>query len=425
MTRLRAAAPRRASSLVRWVVLSAVVIAAAGGVYAVYAYLRPRVTVTEVVRAPVVQAFYATGTISPVREYPIKSNTAGVIAEVLVDKGSRVKRGQPLAVVTEPELTFREKQAEAELSERTARADEKSSPVILEFTDRLKVTAEMLDIARREELRLTRLLETHAATQNDLDRAMDRVKELVRESEALKAQRAAKQLELKKDAAVAEAAVEIARWNLEQQTLKSPVDGMVLDRPLSVGTRLAVNDHVMQVADVSPAKLVMRAQVDEENVTGVFTGQTVQMTLYAFPARPFEGVVQTIYPKADPDRRTFEVDVKLDEPDEKLSAGMTGELNFIADEKPDGIVVPSQAVQGREVWAVRDRRLEKVTVETGLKNVYRTEIVSGLAPGDRIVITPVGDLRTGQVVRTQYMDPETAAGLNKPKAVDSTFKGFN
>ena len=71
---------------------------------------------------------------------------------------------------------------------------------------------------------------------------------------------AREQLELERELQVAKAALDTANWNLEQQTLSRPIDGVVLDRPLSVGTRLAINDHVMRVADVRPEKLVMRAR---------------------------------------------------------------------------------------------------------------------------------------------------------------------
>src|SRR3954469_4910716 len=90
---------RRAQSSVRWVLTASVVIAALI-VAAVLAlrYLRPVVVVTEAVEGPVVQAFYSTGTIQPVREFPIKSNTAGILTDVKVDKGDHVTKGQPLAV---------------------------------------------------------------------------------------------------------------------------------------------------------------------------------------------------------------------------------------------------------------------------------------------------------------------------------------
>ena len=110
---------RRAQALVRWIVGSAAAAAVVLGVGAGFLhYVRPSVTVTEVVEGPVVQAFYSTGTIQPVREYPIKSNTAGILTEVKVDKGDHVKKGDPLAIVTDPALIYTADKTKAELDEK-------------------------------------------------------------------------------------------------------------------------------------------------------------------------------------------------------------------------------------------------------------------------------------------------------------------
>jgi HlyD family secretion protein len=392
--------------------------------WGIYQYARPLVTVTEVVEGPVVQAFYSTGTIEPQREYPIKSNTAGTITQVHVDKGDRVSKGQPLAVVTDPAQLYTVEKAQAELNEKLSRADEKTSPVLMEYDARLKGAQALLEIAQREVKRVTDLMQINAGAQNDLDRAMDRVKQLLTDAEAIRAQKAAKKLELDREVEVARSALNIARWDVEQQTLRSPIDGVVLDRPTSLGTRMAVNDPIMRIADVAPENLVMRADVDEEDIASVREAQTVRMTLYSFPGQVLSGRVTRIYDQADESRRTFEVDVKLDDPNQRLQPGMTGELAFVVATRDKALVIPAQALQDGGVYVVRDRRLQKVPVQTGLKSIERVEVLSGLAPGVRVVITPATSMRPGQVVRSDYIDPVTAAGLNKPPPIVEAFKSF-
>ena len=419
---------RRASSLVRWVVLGAVVLAGAAVALSVYRSFRPVVTVTEVVQAPVVQAFYATGTLSPVRDHPIKTAVEGIVQRLpdgpLIDKGSRVEKDKPLLKVVDPELELLALRAKAELDEKRARADEKTSPVLAEFDARIPATLELLDLARAEQRRVTQALEKRAATQVDLDRAIDRVKGLWKESEGLKAQKATTLLRLKADLDVAESAHRIALWNLDQQTLRSPIDGVVLDRPVSPGTHLNVNDPVMLIADVRPQNLVMRAQVDEENMTLVRDGQEVQMSLYSYPGRVFTGRVAKIYDKADAQRRTFEVDISIEKPDDRMAAGMTGELAFIVASKDVALVAPRQSLQANKLYGVRDGKLTVLDAQIGLTSIERLEVLSGLKPGDRVVISPVAGLREGQPVRETYMDPTTAAGLNKPKAKEIFRGGF-
>jgi multidrug efflux pump subunit AcrA (membrane-fusion protein) len=417
---------RRAQSNTRWIVTTAVAaVVVVGVVLAILRFSSPLVVVSEAVEGPVVQAFYSTGTVQPDREFPIKANVAGTIAEVRVDKGDSVAKGQPLAIMAEPGLVFAQRQAQAELEEKQKRADPKSSPVLQEFDARISAGGAQLDIAQRELARIKSLIEKDAASQTDLDIASDRAKTVWTLVESAKAQRATRQLELERELQVARSALDTANWNLEQQTLKSPIDGVVLNRPLSVGTRVAINDVVMTVADVRPEKLVMRAAVDEEDVTKVRVGQMVRMTLYSYESRTFEGKVARIYPQADPERRTFEVDVQIIDPDPRLSPGMTGELAFIMDAKERAVVVPSQAVQKGAIYTVENGRLRKLSAEIGLRGIERSEVRSGAKPGDRVVISIVGDIEEGRRVRTSYTDPVTAAGLNKPKQVNDTFKGFN
>jgi multidrug efflux pump subunit AcrA (membrane-fusion protein) len=85
---------RRAQSTARWIVTAAIAVAAVVAVIlTVIHFSSPLVVVTEAVEGPVVQAFYSTGTVQPVREFPIKANVAGTIIEVRVDKGDAVTKG--------------------------------------------------------------------------------------------------------------------------------------------------------------------------------------------------------------------------------------------------------------------------------------------------------------------------------------------
>jgi multidrug efflux pump subunit AcrA (membrane-fusion protein) len=199
----------------------------------------------------------------------------------------------------------------------------------------------------------------------------------------------------------------------------------VLDRPIALGTRLAINDPIMRIADVTPANLVMRAAVDEEDVTKVRIDQEVRMTLYAFAGQVLRGKVTRIYDQADESRRTFEVDVRLSGLNDRLSPGMTGELAFIMAEKEKAIAIPAQSVQGGAIYGVRDGQIVKLDATIGLRSIERVEVLNGISMGDRVIVSPIGDLPEGKAVRTRYIDPAKAAGLNKPAVKDESFKGFH
>jgi len=414
---------KRGSIAVKLIVTGALL---AGGGWLGWKYLRdyayPEVIATKVVEAPVVQAFYATGTISPDREYPIKANNPGLLTQVKVDKGDKVKRGDILAMVSEDSVEFRYRQAGAELEQRKAMSRE-DSPILVEYDQRLKSLETLLEIALRQEKRQTDALALKAAAQSDLDQAMDRVKTLVGEIEQVKSQKESRKIDLKKDLDVATAAMEIAKWNLDRQTITCPIENAtVLNRPQSTGTRLGVNDPIMIIADVRPDVLLMRAQVDEEEITRVKVGGLVHMTLYAYGGRVFNGVVKKKYEKADPDRRTFEVDVEMTDKDPGFSPGMTGELAFIASQKDKANVIPSQAVQSGKVYGVIDGKLAEINVKLGLKSIERTEVLEGLDPQTLVIISPILGIDPGSRVRMKWMDPTQAANLNAPKK-EEAFKG--
>lgn len=418
---------RRKMTWKRVVVLLIVLGVAVAAGKATYAWLRPVVTVTKVMRGPVVEAFYATGTVLPDDEFPVKASLAGTLTEVTVSKGDTVKQGQRIGFVEDPEMRFRLAQAQAELHERQKLADASTSPPLAEFDAKISALNEQMAIADREKDRVSKMVQSGAANSTDLDQVQDRVSRLVADLAGQKAQRQAKKLELDKNVEVAQAALDIAQWNVDQQILRAPVDGKVLDRPQTLGTRLAVNDHIMQVADVRPENLVMRCSVDEEDIVRVQPGQKVQMTLYAFAGRePFIGKVKQIYDKADEVRRTFEVDVAFENVDPRLAAGMTGELAFIIAEKDSALLVPSQAIQAGGLWTVgADGRLAKIDgAKVGLRSVERTEVGGSVTEGQTVVISALGALGTGQRVRLNHMDADVAAGLNKPVEKTDGFKGF-
>ena len=414
----------RPRGFVKVVAFAAALLAVTTIAFALFWFSRPAVTVTRVIEGPVIQAFYATGTVRPRLEYPISSSVGGIVEQVMVRQGQAVTKTQALALVNDPNLRYEADRARANLKTRRDFADPDKSPVLLQFDRQISATQQMLEAAKNQEDRFTSLAQRSAASANDRDQAFEHAKKLWGDLESLKAQRAARLRELQQDVETAESAERAAQENLNRQTLRSPIDGVVLDEPIAQGTRVEINGHVMQLADVGPGSLIMRAAVDEENIAGVDRDQHVKMTLYSFPGRTFDGVVEQKYPKADSTRRTFDVDVKFASAEPKLQPGMTGELAFIEQTRDRALIVPSQAVQDNAIWTIHAGKLAKTTAAIGIRSIERTEIAAGLGVGDTVVISPISGLTEGELVRVgSTIDPKVAADLNKPKTSE-VFKGF-
>jgi multidrug efflux pump subunit AcrA (membrane-fusion protein) len=175
----------------------------------------------------------------------------------------------------------------------------------------------------------------------------------------------------------------------------------------------------MRIADVRPQSLVMRAAVDEEDIAQVNVGQVVRMTLYAFPGRTFDGKVLRIYDEADSSRRTFEVEVGIDEPDPRLAPGMTGELAFVVAEKLDATIIPAQAAYDDALYVVHDGRVRRLPAKFGLRSVDRVEVLSELSPQELVVIGLIDHDSDGDRVNTRFTDPKQANGLTSAATAGS------
>ncbi len=414
----------RQQGFVKVFVIAAIVVVVVAIAIGVFWFSRPGVTVTRVIEGPVVQAFYATGTVRPRIEYPISSNVGGLVTQVLVSQGQTVHKDEPLAIVSDPNLQAEADKARANLQTRIEFADIKSSPILMQFDRQISAAEGMLQVAQQQEERFTSLSEKNAASANDRDSSIEHKKKIWGDLESLKAQRLAKLRELQQDVETAQSADRAAKEILARQTLRSPIDGVVLDQPIAQGTRVDINGHIMQLADVAVQSLIVRAAVDEENVAGVEISQHVKIALYSFPGRTFDGLVVERYPKADATRRTFEVDIRFVAPDPKFQPGMTGELAFIQQTRDNALIVPAQAIQQNAVWTLRSGHLAKSPAQIGIRSTERAEITNGLKEGDLVLISPLAGLQDGQLVRiAATIDPKAASDLNKPSTT-AVFKGF-
>ncbi len=165
--------------------------------------------------------------------------------------------------------------------------------------------------------------------------------------------------------------------------IRSPIDGVVLERYVEEKEVVALNQKLLLVAN--PKDVLMKAAVDEEDVARTEIGKTVQMQLYAFADQVMEGRVIEILPTADPANKTYEVKVQFVDPPAKLRVGMTAELNFIEDVRTGTLVIPTSAVQDDKVYMLRNGQYEPVDVKVGIRSLEKVEILSGLQEGDSIV----------------------------------------
>ncbi len=326
--------------------LSVAVVAAAGG-YLYYFRAPPAVTVTPVERGPVVEAVYATGVVEPVHWAKVAPAVTGRIREIRARDGDRVEAGEVLLRLDDEEACAR--LAEAEARER---------------------------FLGQEVERLRTLFERGVVSRQALDRAMS-----------------------EHDQAVA--AVAAARQCVNDRTIRSPIDGVVLRQDGEIGEVVDTDDVLFWVGRPRPLRIT--AEVDEEDIPLVEPGQTVLVRADAFPGRDLEGTVGQITPQGDPVTKAYRVRIALPA-DTPLMPGMTTEVNVVVREEPDAMLVPASAVVDGHVWVVRAGSAARVPVTIGVKGRKAWEVRQGLGGDELVIVVPPDDLAEGEEVRPRRAD---------------------
>lgn len=179
-------------------------------------------------------------------------------------------------------------------------------------------------------------------------------------------------------------------------TLTAPADGQILQRDGEVGQLIPANQPIFYFSCCAPLRI--EAEVDEEDILLVQSGQRTLIRAPALPGRILEGQVAEITPKGNPVTRGYRVWIRFAE-DPPLRIGMTTEVNIIVSERSDALLIPATAISEGQVWVVRDARLHRQPVQAGITGEAKIEMLSGLSETDRIVIRPAAGLREGRRVR--------------------------
>jgi len=194
------------------------------------------------------------------------------------------------------------------------------------------------------------------------------------------------------DAARAKGPEELKRWEeLYRPTpIIAPIDGTIILRGAEPGQTFQNQDPVLVMSD----RLIVRAQVDETDIALVKLRQPARITLDAYADKPVGGVANHIAFEATTVNNviTYEVDVLPETVPDFMRSGMTANVSFVVDSRRDAVLVPAEAVrthEGRTYVLLPARRPEakptERTVELGLSDGRRIEVLAGLSDGDKVL----------------------------------------
>ena len=316
--------------------------------------------------------------------------TQGIVEEILVLEGDRVTKGQPIAtlIADDNELSLDAALAELQFKEAQLHEAKASMQSLADEYGRNKKLVESGTVAEgpTERLRL-QLLAAEA-----------RVGIAIANIDS------------------ASVAVDTAQLELDRCIIKSPIDGIVIERLMSPGSTVRFGgehtSHVVHLYD--PTMLQVRADIPLADMSKVSVGFTAEVTVDVLPNTPFEGEVLRFVHKADQQKNTVEAKVKIKAPSELLKPDMLARVKIFQPAQDGGAVkqtvqrvfVPQSVIQDPQrptIWIVSELNNGKgvaqqrpIKLGSAVEDGW-VEVVSGLSVGSK-VITTYETLEEGEVV---------------------------
>jgi RND family efflux transporter MFP subunit len=379
------------SGALRWVIGLSVVAAAAVAAWRVGAPMveaqlfKTEVALTEVALVSPAQAqveLTSTGYVVPQSEVDVSSKLVGRVDTTNIREGSVVKRGQVLFELDASDQRTQIASSQARVAAARARA----------ATARAQLAETTLQLQRERKLAATGAVGT--ATSDDLAAREKSLEEQVHATEA--------------DVAASQSEVTALAVNLANTTIRSPIDGTVMTKPLQPGDVVTAGTPMARIADFE--SIVVETDVPEARLHLVKTGGPCEIVLDAYPDKRWRGEVTDTSPQLNRAKATATVKVRFLERDATVLPEMAARVSFLSapldqeklSERPKRIV-PGTAVADRNgakvVFTLDSGRAHMVPVTLGPRFGDGFELLDGPAPGTKMISDPAPALEDGQAVK--------------------------
>jgi RND family efflux transporter MFP subunit len=370
----------------RWVALAAVML----GVLVVFGLMGGKAEVQVATARPMsgsegLAVLNASGYVTPRRRATVAAKITGRVREMLVEEGMPVQEGQVLARLDD---------SDAQAASAAARADRDSAKASVPGLAAGLKDAEAT-LKRTQELQKAGFID-----QQSLDHALAN-------RDSFKAQLAVARAQVKS----ADARMAVAQRDLENCTVRAPFAGIAVSKDAQPGEMVSpvsagggfTRTGISTVVDM--ASLEIEVDVNESYIAKVSPGQRVEAILDAYPDWKIPASVRTIIPTADRQKATVKVRISFDKLDPKILPDMGVKVAFLQGERPAGApvpkcLVPREAVReeggAKSVFVLKDGRLQRKTVSAGETHGTEMEILSGVDPGEQVVVAGPKGLKDGQ-----------------------------
>ena len=317
------------------------------------------VEVVRVEKRDIVYSTKISGTVSAEQDVSVTSKIPGKVETIQVDVGARVKKGDVLLQLEQDEISASLKQAQAALA--MAKAGEST-------------TQSQFENAKVNYERMQKLYAEGAASKQQLEQAKLQYDTANPQSVAAQVKQA-------------EAALESAKFHLDNTVITSPIAGVVTAINTEIGEMVAQTMPVARLVNMD--SVYIEATVTENQVNYLEKGQEVQVIIEAVSADPLTGKITSLSPAADLQTKTYPVEVELENASHIIKPGMFAEVSLPLAEKKEVVAVAMSAIVEREgikgVFVIEDNKAVFKEIEQGLDDGEYIE-VTGIAAGEELVV---------------------------------------
>lgn len=401
--RILSANPKRSHFTRRWVIVTFFLLVAAGLGFWLQSSSNsasaPKFQTAEAVKGQLSVKVTATGTLQPLDQVEMSSETSGTVKSVLVDENDSVQQGQVLLKLDTVTLEAQVKQAKANVE--SAKAQISQAQVNLEEK---KTTYQ----------RKSQLPPGEYMSDEELNSARSAYLRASADLTSARAQRLQ-----------AQAALSLQEDKLRKATIVSPFNGVVLSREIDPGQTVAASLQAPVLFTLARdlTQMELRLYIDEADIGRVQKGQHARFTVDAFPDHQFEATITKVHlaPETVEGVITYQARLHVNNPDGLLRPGMTSTADIVVVEIDQALLIPNSALrfvppqtsgkssrsvvsnliprrpreakkprttQGKEaqVWTLENNQPKALQIQTGLTDGVYTQVLKGLQPGQPVII---------------------------------------
>ncbi len=330
-------------------------------------------------------------------ESPIFARADGYLVKRYVDIGDRVKKGQALAELETPELDQQIQQARATISN--------SQSTLKEFEVALTLATANLKLARTTNRRWQELQKTGVLSNQDADEKAANLEVRQAETEAARAK-----IVSERDLIAAnEANFRRLQQMKAYSHVTAPFDGIITARNVDIGTLInsgngGATKEMFRIAEIGTLRIFVN--VPQAYASVIHNGEKAELRVQELPGQVFQATVARFTHEVDTGSRSMLAILLVPNPKERLLPGTYAQIRFATTRSAPALVIPGDALvtgaKGTRVAVVdAENRVHFRDVRVGTDLGTEIEILSGLAPGELVIMNPTDSVRENAEVEVR------------------------